>query len=205
LAFSSVFFPGTAHAQSAFDLKFTVRQQGIFDTVLFTGAIKNLEPNTANQTCDGIISLCEVEIESYVSEDDNPPTIVPSSPTAVGVYSSNLPFSTGFSTNDSSIIGGYYAGILPTSDPQNYWDLQLWGEGPTFFSNFGVLAYVRIGGISPQINGDLSFQDTTTPPQSSSVPGPLPVLGAAVGFGFSRKLRNRIKVARTTAPTRPAD
>ena len=40
-------------------------------------------------------------------------------------------------------------------------------------------------------------------PSSSSVPGPLPLLGAAA-FSFSRKLRNRIKVTRTTAPTRPA-
>lgn len=28
-------------------------------------------------------------------------------------------------------------------------------------------------------------------------PGPLPVLGAGVAFGFSRKLRQRIKASRT--------
>jgi hypothetical protein len=31
----------------------------------------------------------------------------------------------------------------------------------------------------------------------NSVPGPLPILGAGAAFGFSRKLRNRIKAART--------
>jgi hypothetical protein len=41
-------------------------------------------------------------------------------------------------------------------------------------------------------------------PSSPSVPGPLPLFGAAAAFGFSRKLRNRIKVIRTTAPTRQA-
>ena len=41
-------------------------------------------------------------------------------------------------------------------------------------------------------------------PPASSVPGPLPLFGAAAAFGFSRKLRSRIKVTRTTAPTRPA-
>jgi hypothetical protein len=38
----------------------------------------------------------------------------------------------------------------------------------------------------------------------TSVPGPLPLFGAAAAFGFSHKLRNRIKLTRTTAPTRPA-
>jgi hypothetical protein len=32
-------------------------------------------------------------------------------------------------------------------------------------------------------------------PPSSGVPGPLPILGAGAAFGFSRKLRNRIKAA----------
>jgi hypothetical protein len=34
-------------------------------------------------------------------------------------------------------------------------------------------------------------------PQSNSVPGPLPILGAGAAFGFSRKLRSRIKASRT--------
>jgi hypothetical protein len=33
------------------------------------------------------------------------------------------------------------------------------------------------------------------PPPAAPVPGPLPALGAAAAFGFSRKLRKRIKVA----------
>ena len=35
--------------------------------------------------------------------------------------------------------------------------------------------------------------------QTSTVPGPLPVLGAGVAFGFSRKLRRRINGARVKA------
>ncbi len=38
----------------------------------------------------------------------------------------------------------------------------------------------------------------------SSVPGPLPLFGAAAAFGFSRQLRKRINATKTTAPTRPA-
>ena len=34
-----------------------------------------------------------------------------------------------------------------------------------------------------------------TPGPASEVPGPLPILGAGAAFGFSRRLRHRIKVA----------
>jgi hypothetical protein len=55
------------------------------------------------------------------------------------------------------------------------------------------------------IVGVVTFAAVQPPtPSTSSVPGPLPLLGAAAAFGFSRKLRKRIKVTRTTAPTRPA-
>lgn len=36
---------------------------------------------------------------------------------------------------------------------------------------------------------------------SSSVPGPLPVLGLAVAFGFSRQLRKRIKASASSPPS----
>lgn len=42
-------------------------------------------------------------------------------------------------------------------------------------------------------------------PKPDQVPAPLPVLGAAAAFGFSRKLRKRIKATGTPAPARPAD
>ncbi|PZV05355.1 MAG: hypothetical protein DCF23_03575 [Cyanobium sp.] len=32
----------------------------------------------------------------------------------------------------------------------------------------------------------------------TAVPGPLPLLGAAAAFGWSRRLRNRISTAKTT-------
>lgn len=40
-----------------------------------------------------------------------------------------------------------------------------------------------------QVSGDSDYRFLVT----SSVPGPLPVLGAAAGFGFSRRLRRRVK------------
>jgi hypothetical protein len=40
-----------------------------------------------------------------------------------------------------------------------------------------------------QVSGDSEYRFLVT----SSVPGPLPLLGAAAGFGFSRRLRRRVK------------
>ena len=41
-----------------------------------------------------------------------------------------------------------------------------------------------------------SFKDTYT---QEPVPGPLPLLGAGMGFAFSRRLRSRIRSARRSA------
>ena len=67
-----------------------------------------------------------------------------------------------------------------------------------------IIGYLYTGvGVSdfPEV-GNVTF--IARQPPASSVPGPLPLFGAAAAFGFSRKLRNRIKVTRTTAPTRAA-
>lgn len=61
---------------------------------------------------------------------------------------------------------------------------------PNLFSEtfIGTLN-VTNGGVQ-SVNFRVNTSDT-----SSAVPGPLPVLGAAAAFGFSRKVRNRIKAA----------
>ncbi len=48
--------------------------------------------------------------------------------------------------------------------------------------------------------GKVNFALVQPPtPSSTSVPGPLPLFGAAAAFGFSRKLRNRIKKSGNSA------
>ena len=54
-------------------------------------------------------------------------------------------------------------------------------------------------GVAPGwLGGNVSFASTTST-TSTSVPGPLPILGLAAAFGFSRKLRKRIKLHRGTS------
>lgn len=67
-----------------------------------------------------------------------------------------------------------------------------------------------IGEVVDVISGSFQFSDTADVPEptdgsyriqvavarpGSPVPGPLPILGAGLAFGYSRKLRNRVKLS----------
>jgi hypothetical protein len=59
----------------------------------------------------------------------------------------------------------------------------------TLSDAFTASVDVSNGGIQ-QFTQSFNFADT--PPPSTSVPGPLPLVGAGIAFGYSRKLRKRI-------------
>jgi len=44
-------------------------------------------------------------------------------------------------------------------------------------------------------NGVITFTEAV-PPLSEAVPGPLPILGGSVAFGFSRRLRQRLRLTK---------
>jgi hypothetical protein len=56
----------------------------------------------------------------------------------------------------------------------------------TFVATLNVTA----GGVE-----SVNFRINTTNAPTPAVPGPLPIFGAAAAFGFSRKVRNRLKAA----------
>ncbi len=63
----------------------------------------------------------------------------------------------------------------------------------------GTIVNARIQYSDTNVDNNVSIASssifTTTAATSSSVPGPLPLLGAGAAFGFSRTLRKRIKAA----------
>ena len=92
------------------------------------------------------------------------------------------------------LVSADWQGLLPAVP--NYFNL-------IFLNLVGRLSYIdATAGVVVVGQNVVTF--TPSSPPGSPVPGPLPFLGAAASFGFSRKLRNRIKVTRTTALTRPA-
>jgi hypothetical protein len=67
--------------------------------------------------------------------------------------------------------------------------------GPTLnIANVTTLAFANTLTVDPGKDGPISFTNTIAQTEAT-VPGPLPLLGAGAAFGFSRKLRVRIKTA----------
>lgn len=60
------------------------------------------------------------------------------------------------------------------------------------------------GLFSPNERNSYPWATATLVPSTSNVPGPLPLFGAAAAFGFSRKLRVRIKASKTPGSTPPS-
>jgi hypothetical protein len=82
---------------------------------------------------------------------------------------------TGKTLNNTNTMGVVsYTGTLPTSD--------------TFTATLDNLSGLGIETLQS------SYVVADAPP-TPAVPGPLPIFGAAAAFGFSRKVRNRIKAA----------
>ncbi len=114
----------------------------------------------------------EVDIDSNADSFANPPSDLTATYTFIGGNSPIALTSTNGSSDLASVNGG------PTViTVRNQYD----GEGAidSFQNSFK--------------------QSSTGPGPTSPVPGPLPILGAGVAFGFSRKLRRRIDGARVKA------
>jgi hypothetical protein len=62
------------------------------------------------------------------------------------------------------------------------------------FTTTGLIGTWTIDGTSESIQVFLG------PPSPAAVPGPLPLVGAAAAFGFSRRLRKRVAAPMSTPP-----
>ena len=170
--------------QAASALDFTFSFGGV------EGLIQNLIDNQIN-ACDGTDS-CVVKVIN------NGGTAA-----ALGTYVwVDTPTYGGFTVSSGVINEARWRGAAPLSslsfNPSNPSSGGFCGIGCASIAGSPAAGVPFTGTIGP-----VAFAAVQSP--SSPVPGPLPLFGAAAAFGFSRKLRNRIKVTRTTAPTRPAD
>jgi hypothetical protein len=92
----------------------------------------------------------------------------------------------------SYTMTGAPAGIPPSAIAT------LSGPGLSVYPGLGVNMATFTSTL--QVNAGTSVTSFTSailqqPPRSSQVPGPLPLLGAGAAFGFSRRIRSRIKAA----------
>jgi len=101
----------------------------------------------------------------------------------------------------ASTDGTTYSTIISAISPPDY-PLASYGASVFSFSTANARYFrLNLSGC-PQPNpgsyqscaiGEVAFRSQVS--QMSQVPGPLPILGAAVGFGYTRKIRSRIQAA----------
>jgi len=96
----------------------------------------------------------------------------------------------------AAAVGGNLPGLIPQLGPLFGWALGNEEGVVSVASKVWVVPEQSVdgGGLS-LMEGGVWAQVTPSTPPAAPAPGPLPLFGAAAAFGFSRKLRKRIKLA----------
>jgi hypothetical protein len=124
----------------------------------------------------------------------------------LGIFPSGMTYDSGaLSSTMSSSAGNEVVSTRVTKNVINDSDFQLVSEnGARVFGAFTIrdLTSIKVKDEYIVYLGSLkNFRNSFTqlggsPPDDQPVPGPLPVLGAAAAYGYSRRLRGRIGVRR---------
>ncbi|MBW4529443.1 MAG: hypothetical protein KME02_02025 [Aphanothece saxicola GSE-SYN-MK-01-06B] len=168
-------------AASALDFTFS------FGTEL-SGLITGLVDNETNRCNSGSTIGCSVSVSTGLA---NGGTNNANGITGAGPYTpAGVGDESGFTVIDGVITEATWFGVS--------------SSGPLYLLNFSSIGGSSLSfGVFQEAfcvvdrcidSGIVQFSAITTPtPSVPSVPAPLPVLGAAAAFGYSRKLRKRIK------------
>ena len=137
-----------------------------------TGTISGLLDNTSNQTTGLTVTV----------------TSAPNSPS--GGWLNNWVYDgsggSGFTVFNGQVTGGNARFINSSGD--NLWLTDGTATSPNLYN----AAYTLV-------NENKGNQLTFTPQQTSAVPGPLPLLGAAAALGWSRRVRSRLRSVKGSA------
>lgn len=132
-------------------------------------------------------------------------------PNLGGPYSGEFIYSLKAPNNDKWLSAGLDQFVFPGSTGASV-RKQIYGDAALteLLYDSGTIAdagsAIVVDFFAPDTDGLIFVKDTYSGPAGASLdyftntvqtPGPLPVLGAGAAFGFSRKLRGRIKISRT--------
>jgi hypothetical protein len=176
-----------AGAASALSFNFSWTGQGVpTSPATVTGYIDGLLDNVSGQTTGLTVTI----------------TSATNSPAGDWPSFTDLDFNP---FNDPSVIGFDVSGGQVIK-AQGFWRV---GDGTSkicLWSGGSYCAASALSGFDPAVAGSLYVNDSSPgtlviTPRSPvpAVPGPLPALGVAAAFGYSRKLRNRIKKSGNSA------
>lgn len=174
----------------------------LINTIPFSPAVVG-SPGTLNLTVNGVSPIAQTNANSTptIAGATLSPSYTPGADTATitptaKTFSWNI-FNGG--TLSTAFNGPWYAGTVSLSSLSDF-------VAPIASGNFQEGVWSPPSTILPGDNSQFVLDtslptdtfltyDYTVPAPPSSVPGPLPLLGAASAFGFSRRLRSRIKVS----------
>jgi hypothetical protein len=132
-------------------------------------------------------------------------TLLPGGSPLAGFYSLNSDLAFNFTgigspTNLTIYSGTYFSYVFDGNLNSYQFDIS-----PTTPDSVPIPTVTGIGEVVTVTGGSFQFSDTAGPSLGSyriqvdvdrpAVPGPLPIIGAGVAFGYSRKLRGRIKLS----------
>lgn len=123
-------------------------------------------------------------------------TLTPSTINAQAVVNASGPYngtSIAIATNSSS-LRDYFSGVSGNPTIDNYFTAYTFTSTPVGGS--GTVDLPPTVAASILLSGRISLEyQYEGDPEAAAVPAPLPLLGAATAFGYSRRLRQRIKSA----------
>jgi hypothetical protein len=119
----------------------------------------------------------------------------------------------------ASAVSGISTGLIGNANPPRFYIDPLYVNNTPIISNstFAGQTLAGLGFSTPGLIGTWNLVSTgdainvcVAGPGSpcgaspSAVPGPLPLFGAAAAFGYSRRLRRRVSLNRSTSPSAPS-
>ena len=99
-------------------------------------------------------------------------------------------------TNDCAYLPNLNGGIVCADSPYFAYAAN---SSPPYYDGYMFYEYGSTIDYYTRQSGYFAVVQSAPASGPSSVPGPLPILGLAAAFGFSRKLRKRIKLHKATS------
>lgn len=133
---------------------------------------------------DGTFSASLVTIDSYPASlglGPTPITLLPLDPL-------NPSYKNSFTVGGGQILSSDFFGLINYSTALALNDTSICGVPGVSFLDLFDAADCGVTGVLDSASSTLSFS-----PAAASVPGPLPLLGAAAAFAYSRRLRARLR------------
>jgi len=164
----------------------------------------NFSYNDGTNTANGVLDADLIGIDTYLvtrggltvtGPNSGSYTILPGGPNPFNIGGAGVfDVDNNLFPVQNPVLDANGLGLVKNDDSSIY--LNIWGN---FSGNYSFYVKSKVNNSISQLQGFDGLATVSATPVP--VPGPLPALGAAAAFGFSRKLRKRIKHSTNAVPS----